>query len=395
MTISRRRFLRMAGTGFVALSAAPALAADAFSEIEKMKKEAFAEYNAMVQESFAELERMTQQAYAEARVEIGNTWGAGEAKLPQAKQWVGYDDKTGGRVIVDYENETIRLEAPAPKGVTPEQDAKFMQELGSRILSSNSAQQDAMDPVRNRIKMPGLTPTAKPDDMTDVGRLILHKNQKKNSQNLSQQIKQQGQVKRRPVNTLLGKKNLVSVEIPFNPNAKRLNAKVLKKPVDQNAGRFRIPDELVMSVIENESSFNPRAISPIPAYGLMQLVPRTGGADAYEFVYGKERIVDMDYLFNPLNNIELGSAYLHLLHYRYFKHIKNQESRLYCSIAGYNTGPGNVSRAFTGTKKLSRLAPAVNTLTPKQVYSRLRADLPYDETRRYLMKVTKSMGKYR
>lgn len=398
MTFSRRDFMRIAGVGILASYSFPAWAADdPFAEFEQMKREAFAEYNSMVRESFAELEQLTLRAYQDARSSIEQDWGLDETKLPEAKRWVGYDNASSGRVIVDYERQTIRVEAPAPTGAVPDQDAAFIEELGSRILEKDSRQQDAMDPVRTRLKRPAkpFSKPAIPEAATDVGRLILEKDSKKTKKALAQKIRDKGKVERRTTQTPTGMKEIVSVEVPFNPKAERLNAKVLKQPVDANSGRFKVPDELVFSVIENESSFNPRAISPIPAYGLMQLVPRTGGADAYEFVYGKQRIVDMEYLFNPLHNIELGAAYLHLLHYRYFRKLENPESRLYCSIAGYNTGPGNVSRAFTGTKKLSPLAAAVNSMTPRQVYERLESDLPYEETRRYLVKVTRSMKKYR
>ena len=101
---------------------------------------------------------------------------------------------------------------------------------------------------------------------------------------------------------------IISIEIPFDAKVKRLSSKILQKPVRRHSNKFKIPTNLIFAVIETESAFNPRAISPIPAYGLMQLVPKSGGVDAYEFVFGEKRIVEMEYLFVPEQNIQLGSS---------------------------------------------------------------------------------------
>ena len=77
------------------------------------------------------------------------------------------------------------------------------------------------------------------------------------------------------------------------------------------AKQYDVPVSVIMAIIETESSFNPRAVSPIPAFGLMQLVPKTAGLDAHLFVHGEKKIVSADYLFNEENNLQLGSAYVH------------------------------------------------------------------------------------
>ena len=80
----------------------------------------------------------------------------------------------------------------------------------------------------------------------------------------------------------------------------------------------------------------------------MQLVPESGGRDAYRFVYEKDRLLPPSYLFDPKRNIELGCAYLHLLRNRFFAAVEDDEKARLCVIAGYNTGAGNVSRALDG-----------------------------------------------
>ena len=55
-------------------------------------------------------------------------------------------------------------------------------------------------------------------------------------------------------------------------------------------------------------------------------------------------------------------------------------------IAAYNTGPGNVLRTFS--KNRTTAVQQINGLQPAVLYDKLRSNLPYQETRNYLEKVT-------
>nr|WP_278252256.1 transglycosylase SLT domain-containing protein [Deferrivibrio essentukiensis] len=168
----------------------------------------------------------------------------------------------------------------------------------------------------------------------------------------------------------------------------------VKKYVFNYAGVHRIRPEVIFSIIHNESYFNPLAKSYVPAYGLMQIVPKTAGADATKFLFGKEKILAPSYLYNPDNNIKIGAAYFRILYYSYLKDIKNPTSRLYCSIAAYNTGSGNVAKAFVGSYNISAAVNVINRMSPDDVYRTLKRSLPYDETKRYLDKVLDKIKVY-
>ncbi len=162
--------------------------------------------------------------------------------------------------------------------------------------------------------------------------------------------------------------------------------------VHLNAKRFKLESALVYAIIETESSFNPYAMSPIPAFGLMQVVPRSAGRDAHRLLYNKDGIPSKNTLFQPKQNIQYGSAYLHILFYRYLNKIKNPQSREYCVIAAYNTGSGNVLKAFD--KRRDSAIVRINRMTPSQVYQHLTRHLAYAEARRYLQKVTANKRHY-
>jgi soluble lytic murein transglycosylase-like protein len=93
--------------------------------------------------------------------------------------------------------------------------------------------------------------------------------------------------------------------------------------IRQAAGLYQIPEELVRAVIKVESDFDPRAVSPANARGLMQLMPQTA-----------ERMMVTDIL-DPRQNIFGGVRYLRVL-----ANMFNGDLEL--TIAGYNAGENAV-----------------------------------------------------
>jgi len=93
---------------------------------------------------------------------------------------------------------------------------------------------------------------------------------------------------------------------------------------DAAADRYGLPRELVRSVMSAESGFQPLAVSPKGAVGLMQLMPGTAqvlGADPHD----------------PAQNVDVGARYLRDL-------LEKYNYRLRHALAAYNAGPGAVER---------------------------------------------------
>jgi soluble lytic murein transglycosylase-like protein len=117
----------------------------------------------------------------------------------------------------------------------------------------------------------------------------------------------------------------------------------LQALIDQTASRFRVDPRLVHAVVRAESDYNPKAVSPKGAMGLMQLVPAT----AHRFGVANP--------FDPEQNLKGGVGYL-----RYLLNLFGNDVRL--SLAAYNAGENSVLR---------------------------RGGVPpYGETQRYVRKVT-------
>lgn len=121
--------------------------------------------------------------------------------------------------------------------------------------------------------------------------------------------------------------------------------------ITEHSRRQGVRSDLVRAVMQVESAFNPNAMSPKGAMGLMQLMPSTARQ------YGVRNA------FNPAENVRAGVAYLRGLLDRY---SNNEE----LALAAYNAGPGAVD-------KHGQAVP------------------PYRETRNYVAQINKMVGSNR
>jgi membrane-bound lytic murein transglycosylase C len=112
-------------------------------------------------------------------------------------------------------------------------------------------------------------------------------------------------------------------------------------------------------------------------------------------LYGEKRKLTAQYLYDPENNIKLGTTYFKILKSRYMGEIVDPASRTYCAVGAYNAGAANVGRAFISKKSISQATPAINRLDPKEVYARLVRALPFRESRNYVRKVFNRVNLYR
>ncbi|MFN7693362.1 MAG: transglycosylase SLT domain-containing protein [Burkholderiales bacterium] len=135
-------------------------------------------------------------------------------------------------------------------------------------------------------------------------------------------------------------------ELPWPPPPSHAPEPIVRY-VQLVAPEFQLAPALVLAVIAQESNFNPNAVSPKNAQGLMQLIPDTARR------FGVRNIMD------PTQNIRGGMAYLRWL-LAYFQ----GDVRL--ALAAYNAGEGAVNR--------------------------YRGVPPYAETQHYVRKIIANLG---
>lgn len=177
------------------------------------------------------------------------------------------------------------------------------------------------------------------------------------------------------------------VEIPLVANHFEQRSYQYSDIVRRASQRYDIPEDLIYAIIKTESSFNPYAVSWANAYGLMQVVPKTAGRDVFKLVKNRSGEPTPEYLFNPEQNIDTGTAYFYILKNRYLKDVSHPLSLEYSMISAYNGGTGGVLKTFHSDRK--RAMRDLNALQPNQVYWALTKKHPNSEARRYLEKVTK------
>jgi len=97
---------------------------------------------------------------------------------------------------------------------------------------------------------------------------------------------------------------------------------------------------LIKCQIRQESAFNPQAVSPCGAIGLLQIMPATGQS------LGVSRMM----LFDPAENIRAGITYLKHQCER-FPEIPDYRERLKFALASYNGGRGYINRAIALARK--------------------------------------------
>ncbi|MDR3701188.1 MAG: lytic transglycosylase domain-containing protein [Candidatus Sulfopaludibacter sp.] len=99
----------------------------------------------------------------------------------------------------------------------------------------------------------------------------------------------------------------------------------LNELVESIAARHDLSPQLIHAVIKTESNYNPHAISPKGALGLMQLMPSTA------------RRFSVSHVFDPVENIEGGARYL-----KYLLELYDGDCPL--ALAAYNAGEAAVAK---------------------------------------------------
>ncbi|NJD04690.1 MAG: lytic transglycosylase domain-containing protein [Ruminiclostridium sp.] len=161
---------------------------------------------------------------------------------------------------------------------------------------------------------------------------------------------------------------LLAVFVLMLDNTPRLMFPIkYREYVGAYSGKYNVDPFLVLAIIKVESKFDPDAVSPKNARGLMQISQKTGEWGAKVL---KLKGYDFDSLFDPETNITIGCWYLKVLTEEF-----NGNTDLI--LAAYNGGSGNV-KEWLNNRDYSSTGKSLDRV-------------PFRETEKYIEKV----GNYR
>lgn len=334
------------------------------------------------------------QRYQSYKGKIEQQWGNG-SELSGKDTYVVYSDDLTQKTVVDFSSQEIRVEVLADKNNS---STALMQQQALALVSKPIAQLAASDPLlkginnnETRSLAQALLPDLANGAPLPTGNVT--------TEEISIDVKPAATPNKKLSAELADatKKRVTRVTIRMDgKNLYQRRALQYKENVQKQAQQYELNAALLLAIMQVESSFNPLAQSPVPAFGLMQIVPESAGKDVNNRVFKRKQPPNAEQLFKPDENIMFGSAYVNILDKTYLSGITNPTSRLYCIIAAYNTGAGNVATVFhpSRQKRLVEAIAVINMLSSDEVYQRLISDLPYEETRKYLQNVLSAIPQY-
>ncbi|PKG40666.1 murein transglycosylase domain-containing protein [Psychromonas sp. Urea-02u-13] len=320
-----------------------------------------------------------QQLFSKLEGNVREKWGDQENDFPTKQVYVKYTNQYQDKVIVNFDKNYLRVETIAQKG--------YLQRLQNLMVQALLAPDDP-----NEVDMF----SDKPYKITNKEPFLYNQVKDKDNQPIRWQWRANRYAKTFVAADIKSKnanqKKVFYVEIPLVEKSQEIRSYKYASLIQQASKKYNIKESLIYAIIETESSFNPYAVSHANAYGLMQVIPSTAGKDVFNLVKKRDDQPTKQYLFNPANNIDTGTAYLHILNTRYLKGVEKERSRHYSIISAYNGGAGNVFKTFHSNRTTA--VKVINQKTNQQTYDQLTQKNPIAEARHYLYKVIKFEDKF-
>ncbi|MCD6161405.1 MAG: DUF3393 domain-containing protein [candidate division Zixibacteria bacterium] len=322
------------------------------------------------QKAYADFEREEAEKFAKYVVDVEKKWN--EFKNSTRKDWYEYSHDLNTLSRVDFVEGVITIETIVEK------DVDDVMALAKVNIAQQIEGLFHPDSLTCDVILEGQVEFSSPPIIDSTNAAVF----------IDEKVLPNAKIEEETIKSEDGQERVkVTVSIKMVPNHLQLRAKKYLPTVRKYCQEYNLDVPLVLAIMQTESHFNPRAKSPVPAFGLMQLVPRSGAREAYRFAHNEDKIVRPNYLYDPDNNIHLGCAYLAKMRDNEFKNVNNEDKIRYCIVASYNTGPGNLSKAIVGARVIKPAVKKINEMDSNQLFEKLKTNLPYQETRDYIVKV--------
>lgn len=331
---------------------------------------------AQAYDQFLAEEQARMQAF---EAEMMQRWGS--FQQPEPKNWAQYTQEGNARWNVDFEEGDVTVEVVAQAGESETALRERLAETVQELSESRGA------------------PTPMPDDERAVSETPVLENQlARNGASSEEELARNAAetaVVVQEQNPAGEDVQIMRVNLQLVPDHIRQRAERFQQDLLHYAEAYEIEPALLMALIHTESFFNPTARSHANAHGLMQIVPTTAGRDVYRELNQQDGIPTPEFLYQPGQNLLFGSVYIGILRDRYIRGVESPLVHEYMIICAYNTGAGNVAKAYTGNTRIRDAVEIANTMSPEENFNHLLENLPYEETIDYLQKITDRRASYR
>ncbi len=310
--------------------------------------------------------------------DIENIWGFSEVLIAGPKDYVKYTDRYQTRSHINFDTGEITVETIA----TTEPAEHLRQAIITTLMMGDDPGSIDLYSDVNNIQI-SREPFLYAQVLDNNGQPIRSQWRAANFADHLVQTKMQKRVS--------GLRVVWSVTIKLVANHLDKRSHKYLHFVHKYSKKHGVDASLILAIMQIESSFNPYAVSNSNALGLMQVVQHTAGWDVFK-MRGQLGKPGRHYLFDPENNIDIGTAYIAMLQTNYLSGIKNSVSRRYAVITAYNAGAGSVLRVFSNDK--NEALAIINNMSPGEVFQILTTRHPALQSRRYLVKVNSAQKHY-
>ncbi|MGE0631184.1 MAG: murein transglycosylase domain-containing protein [Pseudobdellovibrionaceae bacterium] len=318
------------------------------NEILEGSKSAFEDLKSQTVQNWQSYKTIQDDNWEEYRSNIQKKWNDG--LMPSAKTYVEYWNDDQSRLKVDYEKGNIQLQILSKDEIPSD---RIVARLKTELLQKFNL----IDSQASNVSGETLSIKNLDSAMSEFAKNIVIDRKFKGTDGVERKFYQ--------------------IDIPMVPNHVKKRAAQFLPTVTFWAQKYSLPVGLILAIMWQESAFNPLARSHIPAFGLMQIVPKYAGLDVKAYL-NESVNVDGSFLYAAENNIKYGVSYLNILSTQSFASIKSFENRVPFIIAGYNWGP---NRLLKHLKKGS-----ISLTSARDIKNQIIKIAPM-ETKDYLAKV--------
>lgn len=347
------------------------ISADEYTDFQKYAQEqrtAFKNYMNWERASFSNYRSTQDSLFIQYKDDIERNWGEFIESTPNS--WVTYNSDFTTRTEVDYEKEVVKVEVIVEDSDSDSLvDMKLAGTLKKIMDESDDTEGNILD---NQIANPE------------------NKNQAINIIEVDEVIKSVPKEEK-----IVNNKKICVINLELIPESIQKRVEKYKDVVIKYCRLAGVEPALALSIIQTESSFNPKAYNREGnAYGMMQIVPVYAGKTMNKILNGRNEEPSSKELFDANTNLKYGIHYLGKLENKDWKKVSNKVNRRYCVICNYNGGAGAVYIALTGrTKKIGqerwdKMMNLLNSDNNKKVMNLLK-EKSWEETRKYIVNVEK------